>query len=219
MNKKTIILIISIILIVGIVLSCILIANKNNTNTDNPTEPTNSTIDTGETTPLPENPEPTNPEELLQESFIVAKEALGDFYYPSVSMDTAEVAKLLNLNSEDYSFAFGQKTADDTKLDILISIKTKDEAAGEKIQEKLFEYVDGIIANYNVSRYLEGTLDEVDMYSLEHIGEAAVPTLCRLENTGYQDDTRYAIAQIEKRRDDSIWSFTIPREIAKSSQK
>ncbi len=79
--------------------------------------------------------------------------------------------------------------------------------------------VDGIIANYNVDRYLDGTLDHVDVYSLEQMGDAAVPALCKLKDspsyTGYEDEARDAIADIELDRDDSVWSFTIPKYIAK----
>lgn len=79
--------------------------------------------------------------------------------------------------------------------------------------------VDGIIANYNVERYLDGTLDHVDVRSLEQMGDAAVPALYRLADqeyiTGYENEAQDAIEEIEFDRDNSIWSLTIPREIAK----
>lgn len=79
--------------------------------------------------------------------------------------------------------------------------------------------VDGIIANYNVSRYLDGTLEHVDVYSLRKMGDAAVPALYRLEQNTDDIDVEIAatkaIEYIEKHRDDSIWSFTIPKQIAK----
>jgi len=76
--------------------------------------------------------------------------------------------------------------------------------------------VDGIIASYNVSRYIDGTLDEIDVVSLAKMGDAAVPALSRLPDNRA---ARNAIRTIKGNRDNSIWSFTIPREIAKSSQK
>ncbi len=78
--------------------------------------------------------------------------------------------------------------------------------------------VDGIIANYNVDRYLDGTLDDIDLVALEKIGDSAVPALHRLSE---ECDDYYVISKvkstiyyIENRRDDSIWSLTIPRMIA-----
>ncbi len=40
--------------------------------------------------------------------------------------------------------------------------------------------VDGIIASYNVDRYLAGTLDSVDLEAMEELGDAAIPELVRL---------------------------------------
>ena len=40
--------------------------------------------------------------------------------------------------------------------------------------------VDSIIAEYNVDRYLDGTIDSVDMYAMNDLGISAVPALCRL---------------------------------------
>lgn len=40
--------------------------------------------------------------------------------------------------------------------------------------------VDGIIADYNIDRYLEGSLEDADIEALEELGYAAVPALCRL---------------------------------------
>ncbi len=80
--------------------------------------------------------------------------------------------------------------------------------------------IDGIIASYNVERYLDGTLDDIDLVALEKIGDSAVPALHRLSE---ECDDYYVISKvkstifhIENRRDDSIWSFTIPRQIAKT---
>lgn len=40
--------------------------------------------------------------------------------------------------------------------------------------------VDGIIASYNVDRYLAGTLESVDLEAMEELGDAAIPELVRL---------------------------------------
>ncbi len=79
--------------------------------------------------------------------------------------------------------------------------------------------IDAVIANYNVERYLDGSLDEVDITLLENIGDSAVPALCRLKNESddllVKRDAREAIEAIEENRNISIWSLTIPRETAK----
>ncbi|MBQ9131418.1 MAG: DUF4173 domain-containing protein, partial [Clostridia bacterium] len=41
--------------------------------------------------------------------------------------------------------------------------------------------VDGMIANYNVDRYLAGDLTEMDVYALEDLGVSSVPALVKLE--------------------------------------
>ena len=43
-----------------------------------------------------------------------------------------------------------------------------------------FGKTDGVIARYNVDRYLNGTLSEVDTEALEVLGDAAIPQLLRL---------------------------------------
>lgn len=40
--------------------------------------------------------------------------------------------------------------------------------------------VDGLIARYNVDRYLEGSLETVDVWAMRDLGDAAVPELTRL---------------------------------------
>ncbi len=41
--------------------------------------------------------------------------------------------------------------------------------------------VDGMIASYNVDRYLDGSLETVDVAAMEELGEAAIPSLARLQ--------------------------------------
>jgi hypothetical protein len=40
--------------------------------------------------------------------------------------------------------------------------------------------VDGLIAKYNINRYINGTLNTVDMIAMDELGEAAIPELVRL---------------------------------------
>ncbi len=53
--------------------------------------------------------------------------------------------------------------------------------------------VDGLIARYNVDRYLEGSLETVDVWAMRDLGDAAVPEMTKLleelENrTGYDEN-------------------------------
>ncbi len=43
-----------------------------------------------------------------------------------------------------------------------------------------FGNMDTLIARYNIDRYLDGTLSDVDIYALDLLGDAAVPELCRM---------------------------------------
>ena len=40
--------------------------------------------------------------------------------------------------------------------------------------------LDTQIARYNIDRYLDGTLDDVDLFAMQELGEAAIPELCRM---------------------------------------
>lgn len=86
--------------------------------------------------------------------------------------------------------------------------------------------VGGIIADYNVDRYLDGSLKTVDVGTLETLGDAAVPALCRLyehyedcdstTNSSYfqvKQALRDAASELE---DKDVWSFTVPQ--AKAEQ-
>lgn len=83
---------------------------------------------------------------------------------------------------------------------------------------------DGIIAAYNVDRYLKGSLETVDMAAMDELGDAAVPELVRLaeamEETGitHENEALYdaltdhlqtEAARINARERD-IFSFTVP---------
>ncbi len=81
--------------------------------------------------------------------------------------------------------------------------------------------VNGIIADYNVDRYLSGDLKTVDLDALEQLGEAAVPALCRLYDTRVQSGkttgtTYYRTKQIltdqtSALQERGVWSFSIPQ--------
>ncbi|MBR5446548.1 MAG: DUF4173 domain-containing protein [Clostridia bacterium] len=63
--------------------------------------------------------------------------------------------------------------------------------------------VDGIIAEYNVNRYLEGTLDTLDENTLQDLGDAAVPARIR---AGV-----YHPVPAETEKDRCIFSVTLPK--------
>ncbi len=80
---------------------------------------------------------------------------------------------------------------------------------------------DGRIADYNVDRYLDGSLESVDTEILFELGESAVPALVRLEEatkdtSGYEnirandvlDRIAESIAYNEE--DENIFSYTLP---------
>ncbi|MBR2337951.1 MAG: DUF4173 domain-containing protein [Clostridia bacterium] len=106
---------------------------------------------------------------------------------------------------------------------------------------------DTLIARYNVDRYLNGTLKEVDISAMEELGDAAVPELVRLvkhldaqngtdisqyepktdedyydydvaEPTLYEQAAN-ALYRVAAEEDDSLFSFTIPRFRAKAALK
>ncbi len=85
--------------------------------------------------------------------------------------------------------------------------------------------VNGIIANYNVDRYLNGDLKTVDVNALEDIGDAAVPALCRLysgtaENKNLHNRVWDALGEsAEDLADATLWSFNIPRIRAEHALK
>ena len=100
--------------------------------------------------------------------------------------------------------------------------------------------VDSFIANYNVNRYLDGTLKTVDVESLEELQDASIPSMVRLyekllpmpyddmsesEKDMFYELERYLDIKGEnlKRRDDfgnkDIWSYTIPSQRAEIALK
>lgn len=80
---------------------------------------------------------------------------------------------------------------------------------------------DGLIADYNVDRYLDGSLKTVDTDILFELGESAVPALVRLEEAtkdtaGYENTrandilNRMAESIACNEEDENIFSYTLP---------
>ena len=125
--------------------------------------------DTTATSPVIEMIEPSNPEEMLEESFIAAKEALGDEYYPSVTISDTEIAEMFGLKPEDYVFAIGQKSASEDRIDMLISIKTKNAEEGDRISDILTNYARKMSENSNqypphIAAAIDGILITRDLW-------------------------------------------------------
>ena len=55
----------------------------------------------------------------------------------------------------------------------------------------------GMIADYNVDRYLSGRLEQVDTFYLRNLGRDALPALRRLDGAG-EPECRYLIRQLEQ---------------------
>lgn len=96
--------------------------------------------------------------------------------------------------------------------------------------------VDGIIARYNVDRYLDGSLENIDVWALQDLGDAAVPELVRLieeledrrvvETDSYAgkiyDRTKEVLENIAleyENEDRQTMSYTIPYIKAKEALK
>lgn len=94
--------------------------------------------------------------------------------------------------------------------------------------------VDGIIARYNVDRYLDGSLETIDIWAMQDLGDAAVPELVRLmeelEDSGMVGTDSYASNIYDRTKvvlenialeyanvDRQIMSYTIPYIKAKDA--
>ncbi len=80
--------------------------------------------------------------------------------------------------------------------------------------------IGGIIADYNVDRYLQGDLKTVDIGTLETLGDAAVPALCRLydsvdggktTNSVYIRTKQLLVKHAARMDGSTVWDFTVPR--------
>ncbi len=86
--------------------------------------------------------------------------------------------------------------------------------------------VDGFIADYNVDRYLDGSLDRVDIDILRDLGDSAVPALVKLEKATEDEKLHIynltvnalddmAERMLEQEDDENIFSYTLPTYRAK----
>ncbi len=92
--------------------------------------------------------------------------------------------------------------------------------------------INGIIAEYNTDRYINGTLDTVDLYAMQQLEDSAIPSLVRLAEeleakapscsiTIYKNITDILKAEAESitNANNSVFSFTIPSYKAKIALK
>ena len=115
--------------------------------------------------PSIEIPGPENPEEFLHESFELAKKALGDEYYPNVTVDPIDIAQMFGLEPTDYLLAFAQISDDETKPDMIVAIQAIDEQAMVRINDALHAYATKLKENTSypehvriaLKSYLTGT--------------------------------------------------------------
>lgn len=81
---------------------------------------------------------------------------------------------------------------------------------------------DSIIAEYNVDRYIDGTLAEVDLEAMSELGDSAIPALVRYRETLEPDSDEYMklyyyLSEYKNSLDDSFFGITVPRERAKKA--
>ncbi len=81
---------------------------------------------------------------------------------------------------------------------------------------------DSIIAEYNVDRYIDGTLESVDLEAMSELGDSAIPALVRYGETLDPDSCEYTalkyyLEEYEKGLGDSFFGISIPRERAKKA--
>lgn len=91
---------------------------------------------------------------------------------------------------------------------------------------------DSLIAKYNVHRYIEGSLDTVDVYALSELGDSAIPQMLRLAEAVTEDpevkldqESYTALMQIlqmqafrfENSEEKGIFSYTLPYINAKNA--
>ena len=97
--------------------------------------------------------------------------------------------------------------------------------------------VDAFIANYNVNRYINGTLETVDLEAMKELGSSAIPSLIeldeyideRIKNETYSREDVILGAEINdyfveasadlRHSDRNIFSYTIPDKIAQNKLK
>ncbi|MBR4880965.1 MAG: DUF4173 domain-containing protein [Clostridia bacterium] len=87
--------------------------------------------------------------------------------------------------------------------------------------------IDGCIADYNVDKYLDGSLNSIDIDLLRDLGDSAVPALVRLEEATAGNINSNANAALdlfarwyaENEEDENIFSYTLPTYRAKALLK
>lgn len=89
--------------------------------------------------------------------------------------------------------------------------------------------VNQVVARYNIDRYLDGTLTQVDMEQMQELGDSAIPEICRyIQITDSQQtaptqlyrDMKHLLdekARQMKTRDESLFSWTLPYAQAKEA--
>ena len=89
--------------------------------------------------------------------------------------------------------------------------------------------IDSTIASYNVDRYIDGSLESVDIEALEDLGYAGIPELVRLLDviSADEDPSTYKeimeiledMADDLKDEDRNVFSFSIPASKAEAALK
>lgn len=86
--------------------------------------------------------------------------------------------------------------------------------------------VNAITAQYNTDRFLDGTLETLDVAAMEDLGDSAIPSLVRVakitNNTQLKIDIDVVLCKkaVELREEKfSIFSFSVPSMLAKSAMK
>lgn len=85
-----------------------------------------------------------------------------------------------------------------------------------------FGDIDGKIANYNITAYQSGILEEVDIEELYELGFSAIEPAVRLKESGYSSPELDAFFEISKTHDDfydKFAYFSIPRAIGQNALK
>ena len=87
--------------------------------------------------------------------------------------------------------------------------------------------VNALCANYNVDRYLNGSLETVDVIALKELGDSAIPALVKLDHAIEQDAEPLLKQQVNRILRDraaelnnekfSLFAFSLPSAMAKSA--
>lgn len=160
MKKKIIIGSLIAVGLVLLVVLCVFLIKPSDIETPStdPTLPT-VTLPTEMIYPTIDIPGPENPEEFLHESFDLAKEALGDEYYPNVTVDPTDIYKMFGINPTDCLLAFAQISDDETKPDMIIAIQAIDEPAMNRINDAFHQYATKLKENTSYPEHIRIALN------------------------------------------------------------